>query len=76
MLRREQDQYDEAEEILSEVLQSQRKKFGPIHPVTLETLHEPAVLCLKQSRYAEEEEYLLEAINGRIKKLGQQYTTN
>jgi len=70
VLRREQGQYDEAEELLTEARDKRQVILGPDHPHTLESAHELAVLYAAQSRYEDAERLILEAFHGRETKLG------
>ena len=73
VLYREQGHLDEAENLLSEVIEGQSEKLGPDHPHTLESMHELAVLHIRQERHQEAAELLVKAADGRLLKLGDKH---
>jgi len=64
VLRREQQRYEEAEQLLHQALEGRQRKLGPDHPACLESMHELAVLYKEQARYEEAEKLLLQAVEG------------
>jgi len=50
-----------------------RRTLGDDHPVTLQSMHELAVLYLRQARHEEAEPLLLSAFHGREARLGPEH---
>ena len=73
VLRREQGQYQDANDLLCAALAGRREKLGDDHPATLQTVHELGLLFLEQGQYDKAEPLLLEAVEGRRLKLGDEH---
>ena len=70
---REQQLYKEAESLLRQAMEGRQRKLGEDHPAYLESIHELAVLYVRQARYDEAEQLLLKTVDGRMQKLGLQH---
>jgi len=73
VLRREQGQYGEAENLLIKAHDGRLSKHGPDHPATLESMQELGLLHMVQSQYEKAESPLREAYCGREVKLGSKH---
>ena len=54
-------------------MRASRRKLGDDHPACFESMHERAVLYMRQDRYEEAEPLLLDAFQGRETKLGPEH---
>jgi len=70
VLRTKQKQYNEAERLFHEALETRKLKLGPDHPHTLESKNDLAVLYKEKGDHEKAEPLLLDAIEGRRRKLG------
>ena len=66
----EQGNYQEATELLEQVVRLALKAFGPDHPDVATALHNLAGLCRSQGRYAEAELLYRRSLKIREAKLG------
>ncbi|MGD0296359.1 MAG: tetratricopeptide repeat protein [Bryobacteraceae bacterium] len=65
-----QGKYAQAEALLSQALEIERRVSGPEHPATLNTLSGFASMYQRQSKYALAETYAAQALAGRRHALG------
>jgi tetratricopeptide (TPR) repeat protein len=68
-----QGKYAQAEALLSQALEIERRVSGPEHPATLNTLSGFASMYQRQSKYALAETYAAQALAGRRHALGSEH---
>ena len=73
VLRREQNNYPEAERLLRQALDGRQVKLGPDHPHTLQSMHELAVLYAEQDQHPQAADLLAQLAEGRLDKLGNKH---
>ena len=73
VLRREQERFEEAEEVLRQALSTREQQFGEDHPLISSAAAELAHVLEERARYSEAENLYRRSMNSRLRRYGEDH---